>query len=62
MTNETKACRGFAAMSKEKRVEIAKKGGKSVDPRKRAFSKDPDLAQRAGHKGGKNHAAKRKGV
>lgn len=44
--------RGFAAMSPEKRREIARKGGASVDPTKRSFAKSRELAQSAGRKGG----------
>ena len=47
-----KARRGFAAMSVEKRREIARKGGASVPSDKRSFSQDPDLAASAGRKGG----------
>jgi general stress protein YciG len=44
--------RGFAAMSPERRREIASKGGASVPNEKRAFSKDKELAAEAGRKGG----------
>lgn len=44
--------RGFAAMSPEKRRAIASKGGRSVNPANRAFSRDPALAERTGRKGG----------
>jgi general stress protein YciG len=44
--------RGFAAMSPEKRREIAAKGGGSVPAEKRAFHKDRKLAAEAGSKGG----------
>lgn len=47
-----KARRGFAAMSLEKRTEIARRGGASVNPANRSFAKDRDLAARAGRKGG----------
>jgi general stress protein YciG len=47
-----KARRGFAAMSVEKRTEIARRGGAAVKPENRSFSQDPDLAARAGRKGG----------
>lgn len=47
-----KSRRGFAAMSPEKRREIASKGGKSVDPQKRSFAQNRDLASTAGRKGG----------
>ena len=48
----TKARRGFAAMSLEKRTEIARKGGASVPSDKRSFSVSRDLASSAGRKGG----------
>jgi general stress protein YciG len=48
----TKQRRGFACMSPEQRREIARKGGASVDPSKRSFAKDRDLAASAGRKGG----------
>lgn len=44
--------RGFAALSPERRREIASKGGKSVEPQERAFSRNPELARRAGQIGG----------
>lgn len=44
--------RGFAAMSIEKRTDLARKGGASVDPNNRSFSKNRDLAATAGRKGG----------
>jgi general stress protein YciG len=47
-----KARRGFAAMSPEKRREIARKGGAAVPSEKRSFSQSPDLAAKAGRKGG----------
>lgn len=52
-----KAHRGFAAMSAEKRREIAQKGGAAVPGHKRSFAKDRALAADAGSKGG---AASRK--
>lgn len=48
----TKSKRGFASMSPERRQEIARKGGASVDPSKRSFARDPSLASSAGRKGG----------
>lgn len=48
----TKKPRGFAAMSKEKRVAIARKGGHGVPAEKRSFSTNQDLAKAAGRKGG----------
>ena len=47
-----RARRGFAAMSPERRREIARKGGASVPSEKRSFAKDRDLAATAGRKGG----------
>lgn len=44
--------RGFASMTPERRREIASKGGSSVKPENRSFSKDRNLAARAGRKGG----------
>jgi general stress protein YciG len=51
-----KARRGFAAMSPEKRREIAKLGGAAVPAERRSFSQAPDLASSAGKKGG--HASR----
>jgi general stress protein YciG len=44
--------RGFASMDEAKQREIASKGGRSVNPEDRSFSKDRDLAAEAGRKGG----------
>jgi general stress protein YciG len=46
--------RGFAAMDDEKQRDIARKGGESVPPEERSFSKDPELAAEAGRKGGES--------
>jgi general stress protein YciG len=46
--------RGFAAMDEKKQREIARKGGQSVPPGERSFSKDPELASQAGRKGGQS--------
>jgi|RhiMetdeSRZDD1v2_1073273.scaffolds.fasta_scaffold00923_13 general stress protein YciG len=46
--------RGFAAMDENKQREIARKGGKSVPPQHRSFSKNPHLASQAGRKGGQS--------
>ena len=55
MTEQAKkSTRGFASMSPEKQREIARKGGQSVDPAKRSFSKNKALAIAAGSKGGKS--------
>jgi general stress protein YciG len=48
--------RGFASMSPEKRIAIARKGGQSVPNEKRSFSLSAKLAKEAGAKGGKNVA------
>lgn len=47
-----RAVRGFAAMSLERRREIARKGGASVPSEKRSFACNRDLAVTAGRKGG----------
>ena len=52
MDEKPKALRGFAAMSPERRKEIARLGGASIPPEKRAFSKNRDLASNAGRAGG----------
>jgi hypothetical protein len=63
-----RARRGFAAMSPERRREIARKGGASVPSEKRSFAKNRDLAKSAGSKGGTasrgggRHPRKRKAV
>jgi general stress protein YciG len=51
-TDRPKAKRGFAAMSPERRREIAARGGASVPAEKRSFSKSRDLAASAGRTGG----------
>ena len=55
-----KAKRGFAAMTPEKRREIARKGGQSVKPENRAFAQNRDLAAEAGRKGGSQSPGKRR--
>jgi general stress protein YciG len=63
-----RARRGFAAMSPERRREIARKGGASVPSEKRSFARDRALATSAGSKGGQasrgggRHPRKRKAV
>lgn len=47
-----KGRQGFASMSPERRIAIAKKGGASVPASKRSFAVQPGLAARAGRKGG----------
>lgn len=49
---QPKSRRGFAAMSPEKRREIAARGGAAVPADKRSFSANKDLAVSAGRKGG----------
>ncbi len=44
--------RGFAVMNKDLQREIARKGGASIPPEKRAFSLNRDLAVSSGRKGG----------
>jgi general stress protein YciG len=51
-TTKIKLIRGFAAMSKEQRTAIARKGGAAVPAHKRSFSQDAELASKAGRKGG----------
>ena len=53
MTQNT-SNRGFAGMDEKKQHEIASKGGKSVPDEERSFSKDPELAAKAGQKGGEH--------
>ena len=48
----TKRPRGFAAMTPERRREIAAKGGASVPHASRSFVANRDLAIAAGRKGG----------
>lgn len=53
---EPKKPRGFAAMTPERRKEVAAMGGKALRPEQRPFSTDPALASRAGqasHGGGR---------
>lgn len=55
MESPVRKPRGFAAMklsNPERLKQIASKGGASVDPNNRSFSKDRALAQKAGAKGG----------
>lgn len=49
-----KSRRGFAAMSVEKRTEIAARGGAAVPNEKRSFYKNRELAVSAGRKGGES--------
>ncbi len=54
------APRGFAAMDAAKQREIARKGGESVPPEKRSFSRDHELAAQAGRKGGESVPAEKR--
>lgn len=53
MSDDPKKPRGLAAISPERRREIAMKGGAAVPAEKRAFSKNRALAAEAGALGGK---------
>jgi general stress protein YciG len=54
--------RGFASMDPVLQREIASKGGRSVPPEERSFSKDRALAAEAGRKGGEaSHGSRRTG-
>lgn len=62
MTDEPpkpKSRRGFASMSPERRIEIARLGGAAHRKEGRAFSVNRDLARAAGRKGGLQSAASR---
>ena len=52
MSNPNLKRRGFGSMSPERRKELATKGGKAIKPENRAFSRDRELAAKAGRKGG----------
>lgn len=54
MTDAPRPPRGFAAMTPEQRIEIARKGGQSVPAEKRSFSTNPELAAKAGRIGGQS--------
>ena len=58
MTDAPKQRRGFAAMTPERRKEIAAMGGRSGAPENRTFSKDRAHAAAAGAKGGSAKRAK----
>jgi general stress protein YciG len=55
MNERTPKPKGFAAMTPERRREIARKGGASVQPQNRSFHRDRGLASSAGRKGGEAH-------
>lgn len=52
MTDKPKLKRGFALLSPERRLEVARLGGSSVKPENRSFSAIAGLAQSAGKAGG----------
>lgn len=52
MAEENK--RGLGSADDKTREEVARKGGQSVPPEERSFSKDPELASEAGKKGGQS--------
>lgn len=52
MSGATPKPRGFAAMSKAKRLEASRKGGAGAAAEDRTFAKRPDLAVEAGRIGG----------
>ena len=58
----TKKPRGFAAMTPERRREVAAKGGSAVRPENRAYAKDRTLAETAGRKGGLKSRPAKKGA
>ncbi len=53
--------RGFASMTKERQLELARKGGAAVPREKRSFAQDSTLARDAGRKGGSVSQKRRKG-
>lgn len=64
MTDATptpKRPQGFAALSPERRQQVARLGGTAVNPANRSFSKSRDLAIEAGRKGGSVKRVKAEG-
>jgi general stress protein YciG len=55
-----KGKQGFASMLPERQREIAATGGRAVRPENRGFSRDPELAAKAGRKGGKSTAPEKR--
>jgi general stress protein YciG len=51
-STETKKPKGFAAMTKEQRAEISRKGGRAAHARGTAHEFTAEEARRAGRKGG----------
>jgi uncharacterized protein len=62
VSNPPSSKRGFAPMSHDRQVEIARKGGASVPDEKRSFFQDRALAAAAGRKGGKASHVVRSGA
>lgn len=58
-TTPARKPRGFAVLPLERRREIASLGGAAVPADRRSFSRDNDLARKAGARGGS--APRRKG-
>lgn len=56
---DNKQGRGFASMDEKKQRDIASKGGSSVAPEDRSFSRDRELASEAGRKGGEASSGNR---
>jgi len=54
MSEEIKKRKGFAALSPERRKEIARQGGKKAQETGRAHRWTSDEAREAGRKGGKS--------
>ena len=54
MDQPKKSTRGFASLTPEEHKRIAMRGGANVPAGERSFSKDRELASRAGSKGGRN--------
>jgi general stress protein YciG len=53
----SKGARGFGSMDPDQQRAIARKGGESVPPQQRSFSKNRELAAQAGRKGGEARGA-----
>ncbi len=61
MHNNTKQMRGLAAMSPERRKEIASKGGRTSQARGTAHQWTPEEASEAGKKGSARYALRNAG-
>lgn len=58
MNDTPKKPRGFAAMTPERRAEIARMGGAAVPAEKRGFSQNRTTASEAGRKGGQGRSGR----